>query len=198
MQKQQTEAQPPRAAGADALHGSLAELLAEHHEPKRDWVDRMLWFGGIQRTSRFKGGASAGQGERTPGPGRDGPPGHRRQPLHDGRDAGSRRGAVALAGLLHACSLHRLLLGVIPGAHHSRNVLERPEVEIVIFDSSVAVGHAEAVYLSACAREVPEAGLAVPSARLRRRGGARGFARDELPATGTCGSMWRPRPRGRS
>ena len=41
-----------------------------------------------------------------------------------------------------------------PDAHHSRNVLERPAVEIVIFDSSVAVGHAEAVYISARAREV--------------------------------------------
>jgi len=28
----------------------------------------------------------------------------------------------------------------VPGANHSRNVLERPEVQIVIFDSSVAVG----------------------------------------------------------
>ena len=27
-----------------------------------------------------------------------------------------------------------------PDAHHSRNVLERPHVEVVIFDSSVAVG----------------------------------------------------------
>ena len=39
------------------LRGPSPELLAEHHEPKRDWVDRMLWSGGIQRTSRFKDGA---------------------------------------------------------------------------------------------------------------------------------------------
>ena len=36
-----------------------------------------------------------------------------------------------------------------PEAHHSRNLLERPEIQIVIFDSSVAVGQAEAVYMAA-------------------------------------------------
>jgi len=36
-----------------ALTGDSPERLAEHHEPKRDWVDRMLWSGGIQRRSRF-------------------------------------------------------------------------------------------------------------------------------------------------
>ena len=35
------------------LTGPSPELLAERHEPKRDWVDRWLWSGGIQRTSRF-------------------------------------------------------------------------------------------------------------------------------------------------
>ena len=39
------------------MRGPSPELLAEHHEPKRDWIDRMLWSGGIQRTSRFKAGA---------------------------------------------------------------------------------------------------------------------------------------------
>jgi nitroimidazol reductase NimA-like FMN-containing flavoprotein (pyridoxamine 5'-phosphate oxidase superfamily) len=43
-----------------------------------------------------------------------------------------------------------------PTARHSRNVAERPEVEIVIFDSSVGPGQGQAVYLSALAREVPE------------------------------------------
>ena len=42
-----------------------------------------------------------------------------------------------------------------PAAHHSRNLLERPDVQIVIFDSTAAVGHAEAVYLSAPARSLP-------------------------------------------
>jgi hypothetical protein len=68
-----------------------------------------------------------------------------------------------------------------PEAHHSRNVLERPEVEIVIFDSSVAVGHAEAVYISARAREVPEDELAaVVGEAFQGRGGARRFAPEDL------------------
>ena len=35
------------------MTGDSPEKLAEHHEPKRDWIDRMLWSGGIQRRSRF-------------------------------------------------------------------------------------------------------------------------------------------------
>ncbi len=35
------------------LRGPSSELLAERHEPKRDWIDRWLWSCGIQRTSRF-------------------------------------------------------------------------------------------------------------------------------------------------
>jgi hypothetical protein len=46
-----------------------------------------------------------------------------------------------------------------PESHHSRNLLERPDVQIVIFDSSVAVGHAEAVYMAARAQAVPDDGL---------------------------------------
>ncbi len=69
----------------------------------------------------------------------------------------------------------------VPGAHHSRNLRERPEVETVIFDSSVAVGHAEAVYISARAREVPEDELAaVVGEAFQQRGGARRFAPEDL------------------
>ena len=72
-----------------------------------------------------------------------------------------------------------------PDAHHSRNVRERPGVEIVIFDSSVAVGHAEAVYLSARVREVPEAELAaVIGEAFGERGGLRRFAPEELHGDG--------------
>jgi hypothetical protein len=39
------------------LTGDSPEKLAQRHEPERDWIDRMLWSGGIQRNSRFKGGA---------------------------------------------------------------------------------------------------------------------------------------------
>ena len=37
------------------LKGASPEKLAEHHEPKRDWVDRMLWSGGIQRQQPLQG-----------------------------------------------------------------------------------------------------------------------------------------------
>jgi len=68
-----------------------------------------------------------------------------------------------------------------PDAHHSRNVLERPDVEIVIFDSCVAVGHAEAVYISARAREIPREELPeVIDEAFGERGGARRFAPEEL------------------
>jgi len=68
-----------------------------------------------------------------------------------------------------------------PDAHHSRNLLERPDVRIVIFDSSVAVGHAEAVYLSARAREVAEDEFdAVLGEAFAERGGSRRFAPEEL------------------
>ena len=43
-----------------------------------------------------------------------------------------------------------------PEAHHSRNVAARPDVSIVVFDSTVEVGKGQAVYLTATAAEVPE------------------------------------------
>jgi len=39
------------------LTGDSPEKLAERHEPERDFIDRVLWSGGIQRKSRFKDGA---------------------------------------------------------------------------------------------------------------------------------------------
>ena len=41
-----------------------------------------------------------------------------------------------------------------PGARHSRNIAARPEVAIVIFDSTAPVGEGQAVYVSAVAREL--------------------------------------------
>jgi hypothetical protein len=68
-----------------------------------------------------------------------------------------------------------------PEAHHSRNVTERPAVEIVIFDSTVEVGHGEAVYLSAAARPIRDDELeAVCPEAFRTTAGARAFAPDEL------------------
>lgn len=41
-----------------------------------------------------------------------------------------------------------------PSSQHSRNVEQRPEVEIVIFDSTAPVGRGEAVYIAASATRV--------------------------------------------
>lgn len=51
-----------------------------------------------------------------------------------------------------------------PDAVHSRNVHARPRVRIVIFDSSVRIGAAEAVYLDAEAAPVPDTELAEAAA----------------------------------
>lgn len=47
-----------------------------------------------------------------------------------------------------------------PESRHSRNIAERPEVAMVVFDSQVAIGDGEAVYLTAHAEPVAEADLA--------------------------------------
>jgi hypothetical protein len=41
-----------------------------------------------------------------------------------------------------------------PGVVHSQNITVRPEVSIVVFDSTVVPGSGEAVYMAATAREV--------------------------------------------
>ena len=51
-----------------------------------------------------------------------------------------------------------------PDARHSRNLAERPQLSIVIFDSTVAPGHGQAVYMEAEAAQAAE-GLEVFSAR---------------------------------
>jgi Pyridoxamine 5'-phosphate oxidase len=57
-----------------------------------------------------------------------------------------------------------------PGTRHSLNIAARPEIALVIFNSTVRVGRAEAVYVEALAGEVPEAelesGMAIFSAKL--------------------------------
>ena len=61
----------------------------------------------------------------------------------------------------------------LPESHHSGNVAERPEVRIVVFDSSSPPGASEAVYVSATARMVPEHELAdVVDEAFRTAGGA--------------------------
>ena len=47
-----------------------------------------------------------------------------------------------------------------PGSRHSRNVAARADVAIVVFDSTVPVGGAAALYVEATANEVPPDDLA--------------------------------------
>jgi len=69
-----------------------------------------------------------------------------------------------------------------PSAQHSRNVAARPDIAVVVFDSSLAPGDSQAVYLQAVAAEVPGADLADQCAVAFRDvgGGARAFTPDEL------------------
>jgi hypothetical protein len=63
-----------------------------------------------------------------------------------------------------------------PGARHSQNIAVRPEVGIVIFDSTVPISTGKAVYLAARAEQVTaadeiERGMAVFSRRALEQGG---------------------------
>jgi hypothetical protein len=68
-----------------------------------------------------------------------------------------------------------------PDAQHSRNLAERPEAEIVIFDSTAPAGQGEAVYITATATAVPDDELdAVCPEAFRTTAGARRFTPDDL------------------
>jgi nitroimidazol reductase NimA-like FMN-containing flavoprotein (pyridoxamine 5'-phosphate oxidase superfamily) len=63
-----------------------------------------------------------------------------------------------------------------PGARHSQNIAVRPEVGIVIFDSTVPIGTGKAVYMAAFAEEVSDddevaRGIEVFSERSLAQGG---------------------------
>jgi hypothetical protein len=70
-----------------------------------------------------------------------------------------------------------------PDAKHSRNLAAHPEVAIAIFDSSVPVGGAQAVYMKGVAEELTgtelEQGLGVFD-RVSRRDIGRGFGMDDV------------------
>jgi hypothetical protein len=72
-----------------------------------------------------------------------------------------------------------------PGSRHSRNLAERPRAGIVIFDSHVSAGTAQAVYLTATAAEVTAdeliRGIEVFSARSQALVGKR-WTSDEVRA----------------
>ncbi len=55
-----------------------------------------------------------------------------------------------------------------PTAHHSRNIAERPEVSIVVFDSRADPHTGQAVYLEATAGRVPEEELALACSQAFR------------------------------
>jgi pyridoxine/pyridoxamine 5'-phosphate oxidase len=61
-----------------------------------------------------------------------------------------------------------------PETRHSRNLASRPELAVVIFDSTVPVGRAQAVYVEAQAEELDgtdrEQGIAVYSRRSQVHG----------------------------
>lgn len=84
-------------------------------------------------------------------------------------------------------------------AHHSRNVAEHPEIEIVVFDSTARVDEGEAVYLAAIARAIRDEELeAICPQAFRTTAGARGFARTSCAAIRTCASTSRTRRPARS
>jgi Pyridoxamine 5'-phosphate oxidase len=68
-----------------------------------------------------------------------------------------------------------------PAAQHSRNLAERPEAEIVIFDSTAPAGEGEAVYITATATAVPDGELEAACAEaFGATVGARRFTPAEL------------------
>jgi hypothetical protein len=76
-----------------------------------------------------------------------------------------------------------------PEVTHSRNIAVRPEVGIVVFDSSVEIGTGQGVYMSAVAEQVvdgaeAERGLDVFSRRSLRHGGRVWTADDVRDAGG--------------
>jgi Pyridoxamine 5'-phosphate oxidase len=85
-----------------------------------------------------------------------------------------------------------------PGATHSQNIAVRPEVAIVIFDSTVPVGTGKAVYMAARAQEVTDAGdvdrgMAVLSARSVARRGDEWTPGTSVRSPGSaCTARWRP------
>jgi putative heme iron utilization protein len=71
-----------------------------------------------------------------------------------------------------------------PEARHSRNIAIRPEIAIVIFDSTVPVGGAEALYLEAVADQLVadfDEAIAIYSTRSQACGARAWEAADVLP-----------------
>ena len=92
-----------------------------------------------------------------------------------------------------------------PEVTHSRNIAERPEVSIVVFDSQAAIGTGQGVYVSAVATLLKESetarGIEAFSRRSVAHGGPEWTSEDIRPGTdmlvGTpgCGSTGPPQTR---
>jgi len=70
-----------------------------------------------------------------------------------------------------------------PESRHSRNIAARPEVAIVIFDSTVPVGAAEALYCDAVAEQLSGAALGEGIAAFSRHseaGGAKAWGPEDV------------------
>lgn len=82
-------------------------------------------------------------------------------------------------------STTELLWASDPDARHSRNIAARPEIGVVIFDSTVPIGGAEAVYLEATAAELRgsdvERSLRIYSQRSQQVGAAPWTLADVTP-----------------
>ena len=75
-----------------------------------------------------------------------------------------------------------------PDVAHSRNIAVRPEVSIVIFDSQVAIGTGQGVYMSAVAKLLEEGetarGIEAFSSRSVAHGGPEWTTEDVRPGVG--------------
>lgn len=70
-----------------------------------------------------------------------------------------------------------------PAARHSRNLVARPDVAFTIFDSTVAIGQGEAVYVAAQASRVPDTEVELAAAVFAARfDELAGFTADQLRA----------------
>lgn len=87
-----------------------------------------------------------------------------------------------------------------PGARHSSNIAARPEVGVVIFDSTTPISTGQGLYAEALAQEVPEPELDESVERFSASAVARGgraFTRDDVVAPArhrlykaTASNMW--------
>ena len=77
---------------------------------------------------------------------------------------------------MHGSSYREYFWVSRPGARHSQNIAVRPEVGIVIFDSTVPISTGQAVYMAALAEQVTDEdeigrGISVFSERSLAQGG---------------------------